>query len=147
MVILTSKSPEETFRIAADFAKTAQVGLVLGLIGDLGAGKTQFVKGFALGLGITERVHSPTFTLVNEYRSGRLPCYHLDLYRLDTPDQIHSAGLEQYFQPEGAVTLIEWFDRARGLVPTSERLIVVQISTPASAEDNERTIAYEDPRT
>jgi tRNA threonylcarbamoyladenosine biosynthesis protein TsaE len=147
MVTLTSKSPEDTFRIAADFAKSAQPGLVLGLIGDLGAGKTQFVKGFAAGLGITERVHSPTFTLVNEYRSGRVRCYHLDLYRLDTPEQIHSAGLEQYFQPEGAVTLIEWFDRARGIVPTSERLIVVQISAPASAEDNERSIAYEDPCT
>jgi tRNA threonylcarbamoyladenosine biosynthesis protein TsaE len=145
MVTLTSKSPEDTFRIAADFAKSAQPGLVLGLIGDLGAGKTQFVKGFAAGLGITERVHSPTFTLVNEYRSGRVRCYHLDLYRLDTPEQIHSAGLEPYFQPEGAVTLIEWFDRARGIVPTSERLIVVQISAPASAEDNERSISYEDP--
>lgn len=147
MVTLTSKSPEETFRIAAEFARTAQPGLVLGLVGDLGAGKTQFVKGFAAGLGITERVHSPTFTLVNEYRSGRIACYHLDLYRLDTPDQIHGAGLDQYFQPRNAVTLIEWFDRARGLVPTSDRLIVVQISAPASAEDNERTLAYEDPRT
>ena len=147
MVTLTSKSPEETFRIAAEFARTAQAGLVLGLVGDLGAGKTQFVKGFAAGLGITERVHSPTFTLVNEYRSGRIACYHLDLYRLDSPDQIHGAGLDQYFQPRNAVTLIEWFDRARGLVPTSDRLIVVQISAPASAEDNERTLAYEDPRT
>ena len=146
MVILTSKSPEETFCIAADFAKSVQPGLVLGLIGDLGAGKTQFVKGFAAGLGITERVHSPTFTLVNEYRTGRLPCYHLDLYRLDTPEQIHSAGLEPYFQPLDAVTLIEWFDRARGLVPTSNRLIVVQISAPASGKENERTIAYENSR-
>src|SRR5688500_8014715 len=127
MVTHISKSPEETFRLASEFALQAQPGLVLGLIGDLGAGKTQFVNGFAAGLGITERVHSPTFTLVNEYRSGRLPCYHLDLYRLDTPDQIHSAGLEQYFQPDGGVTLIEWFDRARGLVPILNRLIVVQI--------------------
>src|SRR5688572_20985699 len=103
MVTLTSKSPEETFRIAAEFAKNAHPGLVLGLIGDLGAGKTQFAKGFASGLGITERVHSPTFTLVNEYRTGRLPCYHLDLYRLDTPEQIHSAGVEPYFQPQDAV--------------------------------------------
>jgi tRNA threonylcarbamoyladenosine biosynthesis protein TsaE len=147
MVILTSKSPEETFRIAAEFAKNVQPGLVLGLVGDLGAGKTQFVKGFAAGLGITERVHSPTFTLVNEYRSGRVPCFHLDLYRLDTPEQIQSAGVETYFQPQGAITLIEWFDRARGLIPTSERLIVVQISALPSAAENERTIAYEDPRT
>ena len=63
MVTLISKSPEETFQIAANFASKAQPGLVLGLVGDLGAGKTQFVKGFAAGLGITERVHSSTFTL------------------------------------------------------------------------------------
>jgi tRNA threonylcarbamoyladenosine biosynthesis protein TsaE len=146
MVILTSKSPEETFRLAAEFGKTAQPGRVLGLIGDLGAGKTQYVKGFASGLGITERVHSPTFTLVNEYRSGRLPCFHLDLYRLETTEQILAAGLEPYFRPAGAITLIEWFDRARDLVSTSDRLIVVRISAAASANENERTIAYEDPR-
>jgi tRNA threonylcarbamoyladenosine biosynthesis protein TsaE len=145
MVTLTSKSPEETFRLAAEFARTAQPGLVLGLIGDLGAGKTQYVKGFASGLGITERVHSPTFTLVNEYRSGRLPCYHLDLYRLETSEQIHGAGLEPYFQPDGAITLVEWFDRARDLVRASDRLIVVRINAPASASSNERTIVYEDP--
>ena len=147
MVILTSKSPEETFRIAAELGNTAQPGLVMGLVGDLGAGKTQYVKGFASGLGITERVHSPTFTLVNEYLSGRIPCYHLDLYRLETAEQIHSAGLESYFQPENAVTLIEWFDRARNLVPTSDRLLVVQISASPSGNENERTIAYEDPGT
>ncbi len=131
--------------MAAEFGKSARAGLVLGLVGDLGAGKTQYVKGFASGLGITERVHSPTFTRVNESRSGQLPCYHLDLYRLETPEQIHAAGLEPYLQPEGAVTVIEWFDRARDLVPISNRLVVVQISAPSSANDNERTIAYEDP--
>src|SRR5688572_28044569 len=109
MVTLISRSPDQTFQIASNFASKEQIGLVVGLIGDLGAGKTQFVKGFAAGLGIAERVHSPTFTLVNEYRSGRLPCYHLDLYRLETAEQILSAGLEQYFAPENAVTLIEWF--------------------------------------
>jgi len=147
MVILTSKSPEETFRLASEFGKTAEPGLVLGLVGDLGAGKTQYVKGFASGLGITERVHSPTFTLVNEYRSGRIPCHHLDLYRLETTEQIHSAGLEPYFQPKDTITVIEWFDRARGLVPASDRLIVIQIGAHASGNENERTIAYEDPRT
>src|SRR5687768_9808159 len=147
MVIHTSKSPEETFRLAAEFGRTAEPGLVLGLVGDLGAGKTQYVKGFASGLGITERVHSPTFTLVNEYRSGRIPCFHLDLYRLETPEQIHSAGLEPYFQPEGAITLIEWFDRSRGLVPTTERLVIMQIAAAPSGNGTERTIAYEDPRT
>jgi tRNA threonylcarbamoyladenosine biosynthesis protein TsaE len=133
--------------MAAEFGKSAQPGLVLGLVGDLGAGKTQYVKGFASGLGITERVHSPTFTLVNEYRSGRIPCYHLDLYRLETAEQIHSAGLEPYFQPTEAITVIEWFDRARSLVPTSDRLLVIQIAAPPSGSENERIISYEDPRT
>ena len=147
MVTLTSKSPEETFRIGADFARTAQAGLVLGLIGDLGAGKTQFVKGFASGLGITERVHSPTFTLVNEYGTGRVPCYHLDLYRLETAEQIQSAALDSYLQPEGAVTVIEWFDRARAIIPASDRLIIVEIRAAAPGKENERTIEYENSRT
>ena len=143
MVTHISRSPEETFRLGSEFAAKAQPGLVLGLIGDLGAGKTQFVKGFAAGLGITERVHSPTFTLVNEYRSGRIPCYHLDLYRLETPGQILAAGLEQYLQPQDGVTLIEWFDRAREL-EIQGRLYVVYIQ---ASSETEREIAYEDPRT
>jgi tRNA threonylcarbamoyladenosine biosynthesis protein TsaE len=146
MVILTSRNPEDTFRLGAEFAAKAEPGLVLGLVGDLGAGKTQYVKGFARGLGITERVHSPTFTLVNEYRSGRVPCYHLDLYRLENAEQIVSAGLEPYFRPENAITLIEWFDRAGHDIPTSHRLVVVHISAMNTARETERTIAYEDPR-
>lgn len=143
MVTLISKSPEETFQIAANFAAKSPPGLVLGLVGDLGAGKTQFVKGFAAGLGISERVHSPTFTLVNEYRSGRVPCYHLDLYRLESPEQILAAGLESYFAPENAITLIEWFDRARDQIPVPGRLLIVYLKT---CGENEREIAYEDPR-
>jgi tRNA threonylcarbamoyladenosine biosynthesis protein TsaE len=141
MVIRISKSPEETFEFGAELAAQAEPGLVLGLIGDLGAGKTQFVKGFAAGLGITERVHSPTFTLVNEYRSGRIPCYHLDLYRLDTPDQILGAGLEPYFRPDAAITIIEWFDRAENQFPISARVITVRID---SQSETQRTLNYED---
>lgn len=143
MVTHISRSPEETLRLGADLAATASSGLVVGLIGDLGAGKTQFVKGFAAGLGITERVHSPTFTLVNEYRSGRLPCFHIDLYRLETPEQIFGAGLEQYLNPESGVTLIEWFERAQDLqIPG--RLQIVSIET---ISETERQIRYDDSRT
>ena len=127
--------------MAAEYSANAKPGLVVGLIGDLGAGKTQYVKGFAAGLGITERVHSPTFTLVNEYRSGRLPCYHLDLYRLETAEQMMAAGLEEYLRPEGAVTLIEWFDRAQGQFAVAERLLIVRIHSPS---ETERLISYED---
>ena len=140
MVTRISKSPEETFRLASVLAIQSEPGLIIGLIGDLGAGKTQFVKGFAHGLGITERIHSPTFTLVNEYRSGRIPCFHLDLYRLDSAEQILASGLEQYFKPEGEITLIEWFDRADG-IPISGRLLKVRIEHQS---ETERMITYED---
>ena len=90
--------------------RRADSGLVVTLSGDLGAGKTQIAKGFARGLGVTERVHSPTFTLVNVYSSGRLICFHLDLYRLETSEQMASAGIEDYLKPKG-VTLIEWAER------------------------------------
>jgi len=105
-----SHSPEETQALGEAWGRAATSGLVIALSGDLGAGKTQLAKGVARSLGITERVHSPTFTLVNPYAGGRLPFYHVDLYRLDTPDQILAAGLEEYFHPDG-VSVIEWAER------------------------------------
>lgn len=90
--------------------RVAKHGLVLALSGDLGAGKTQLVKGIARGLGVTARVHSPTFTLVNEYGGGRLKLFHLDLYRLETPAQLLSAGIEEFLSPDG-MTVIEWAER------------------------------------
>lgn len=110
MVTFISHSPAETGSLGERWGRAAQRGLVIGLSGDLGAGKTQFVKGLARGLGITARVHSPTFTLVNEYGGGRLRLFHLDLYRLETRGQIVSAGLEEFLQPDG-VTVIEWAEK------------------------------------
>jgi tRNA threonylcarbamoyladenosine biosynthesis protein TsaE len=110
MATFISHSPGETEELGEAWGRMAQRGLVIGLSGELGAGKTQLVKGFARGLGITARVHSPTFTLINVYAGGRLTLYHLDLYRLDTREQIIAAGLEEYLRPEG-VTVIEWADR------------------------------------
>lgn len=92
------------------WGRTAQSGLLVGLCGDLGAGKTQLVKGFALGLDITARVHSPTFALVNIYAGGRLTLFHLDLYRLETNEQILAAGLDEYRAPAG-VAVVEWAER------------------------------------
>src|SRR4026207_1524521 len=94
---IISRSPAETEALGEAFAREAKPGWVIGLTGDLGAGKTQLVKGIARGLGIASRIQSPTFTLVHEYREGRLPLYHIDLYRLDTREQIVVAGLEDYF--------------------------------------------------
>lgn len=90
------------------WGRAARPGWVIGLTGDLGAGKTQLIKGFARGLGIANRIQSPTFALVNEHHGGRLPLAHIDLYRLETPEQIVGAGLEDYFHPTHGVTVVEW---------------------------------------
>jgi tRNA threonylcarbamoyladenosine biosynthesis protein TsaE len=105
-----SHSPAETESLGEAWGRAAQRGLVIGLSGDLGAGKTQLVRGLARGLGCTTRVHSPTFTLVNVYEGGRLPLFHLDLYRLETREQIHGAGVDEYLEPDG-VAVIEWAER------------------------------------
>ena len=114
-----SHSVAETAALGEQWGRAAESGLVIGLSGDLGAGKTQFVKGLARGLGIAERVHSPTFALVNIYSGGRLMLFHLDLYRLDTRQQIVAAGLEEYLNPAG-VTVIEWAERWFPLVQSLE---------------------------
>ena len=108
---LITRTPEETMALGERWAAEAKAGWVIGLSGDLGAGKTQLVKGLARGLGCQGKVTSPTFGLINEYFDGRLPLAHLDLYRLDTPGQIIGAGLEPYLvQPEG-VSVVEWIER------------------------------------
>jgi tRNA threonylcarbamoyladenosine biosynthesis protein TsaE len=111
MATLISNSPEETRALGESWGGAAQPGLVIGLTGDLGAGKTQLVKGIALGLGITTRVTSPSFALVNEYRTGRLPLFHLDLYRLDTLEQILGAGLAEYLLDPPGLAVVEWIER------------------------------------
>lgn len=145
MATFTSHSPAETESLGERWGREAVRGLVIALTGDLGAGKTQLVKGLARGLGITARVHSPTFTLVNEYTGGRLRLCHLDLYRLETPEQIRSAGLDDYLHPDG-VAVIEWAERWSdcGLRTTPDApLLRVLIEV---TDDNERRITYEDSR-
>ncbi|HEV2207887.1 MAG TPA: tRNA (adenosine(37)-N6)-threonylcarbamoyltransferase complex ATPase subunit type 1 TsaE [Verrucomicrobiae bacterium] len=110
MATFISHSPDETIALGERLGLELRSGQVIALCGELGAGKTQFVKGVASGLGTSARVHSPTFALVNVYAGGRLRLYHLDLYRLETPEQIRSAGLEEYLAPVG-VTVIEWAER------------------------------------
>ena len=133
---LITRSPAETEMLGERWGREARRGWVIGLSGDLGAGKTQLVKGLARGLGVTARVHSPTFTLVNEYAGGRLLLFHLDLYRLETPDQITAAGLEEYLQPDGA-TVIEWAER----LEDGRRIKRVQIEITGQTE---RRIVYDD---
>jgi len=114
MATFISHSPAETEALGEKFGRAAERGLVIALSGDLGAGKTQFVRGVARGLETPGRVHSPTFTLVNEYGGGRMKLFHLDLYRLETPQQVLSAGVEEYLKPDG-VSVIEWAERIWGL--------------------------------
>src|SRR5690349_16406327 len=102
-----SHSPAETEALGESWGRAAVPALVIGVTGELGAGKTQLVKGLARGLGISARVHSPTFTLVNEYAGGRLTLFHLDLYRLEMREQIVAAGLEEYLRNPAGVTVVE----------------------------------------
>ena len=138
-----SHSPAETESLGVQFGRAAARGLVIALNGDLGAGKTQFVRGLARGLGIPARVHSPTFTLVNEYGGGRLKLFHLDLYRLETPEQILSAGVEDYLAPEG-VTVIEWAERVFGGGQRPAGLAGLKNVSIEIAGESERKIIYDD---
>ncbi len=113
----TSQSALETVALGERLGLAAQPGWVFALSGDLGAGKTQLVKGIARGLGIPGRIQSPTFALVQEHLDGRLPLYHLDLYRLRDTRDIVGAGLEGYFAPIDGVSVIEWFERWDGPRP------------------------------
>jgi tRNA threonylcarbamoyladenosine biosynthesis protein TsaE len=142
---IISHSPAETEALGEQFGRAAKHGWVIALSGDLGAGKTQFVKGLARGLGVTARVHSPTFTLVNEYGGGRLKLFHLDLYRLETPAQILSAGIEEFFSPDGAA-VIEWAERLESAVSSrksaaANKMMLVRIEIVG---ESERKIIYDD---
>ena len=118
---LTTHSEEETAEAGRELAATLSAGDVLLLYGDLGAGKTAFVRGLAEGLGISrDEVSSPTFTLIQEYRGGRLPMFHVDLYRLDDPREIDDLGLEE-IAAEG-VLAIEWAEKLRR--PPAEAIAV-----------------------
>jgi len=102
---------ERMREVASRLAAALAPGDVIALAGDLGAGKTEFVKGLAAGLGVPEKdVTSPTFTIVQTYPGGRIPLHHVDLYRLETPDELVNIGLDELFR-EDAVVAVEWFDR------------------------------------
>ena len=100
-------SPDETRALGRTLAQALQGGAVVAFTGDLGAGKTAFVSGMAEGLGIEERVTSPTFTIVNEYEGGRLPLFHFDMYRLGSADELFHIGWEDYLA-RGGVCAVEW---------------------------------------
>ena len=129
---VTTCSEDETRGLAAALAAVAQPGDRIALIGPLGAGKTQFAKGFARGLGVSEVVNSPSFTLMAEY-AGRLPLFHQDLYRLAGADEILGGGLLDERQSDG-VTLSEWGERLPGTLDPDRLTVRIEIS----AEDERR---------
>lgn len=114
-VQVSSGTAEATREIGARLGQQARPGDIFAVCGDLGAGKTCLIQGVAAGLGVAEPVTSPTFILIAEY-AGRLPLYHVDLYRTDSLDEIRALGLEELLRGEG-VTVIEWADKAEALLP------------------------------
>jgi tRNA threonylcarbamoyladenosine biosynthesis protein TsaE len=117
--------PDDTRRLAWALAPLLRRGDVLALVGPLGAGKTLFVEALFSALGARDHVRSPSFVLVNEY-SARIPLYHMDLYRLESPDDLEDIGIDEYFYGDGIVA-VEWADRAMSRLPHEHILIELQL--------------------
>ena len=123
-MVMESYSAEETFRLGEMTGAKLKPGTVICLDGDLGAGKTVFVKGVAKGLGVTDTVCSPTFTILQEYRDGRMPLYHFDVYRIEDPEEMYEIGFDDYLYGEG-VCLIEWAKNVAELIPEGALKITI----------------------
>ncbi len=131
MASFTSNSPAETEAFGRQLAQELGPGSVLALTGELGAGKTQFVKGLAAGLGSSAAVTSPTFTIVHEYAGGRFPVYHFDFFRLEDQQSTARLGLDDYFFGDG-VSVIEWADRFPDLIPKNARWLAFEMKSESS---------------
>lgn len=135
---MITSSANETMEFAKEFAKTIKAPKIIVLSGDLGAGKTTFTKGFAEGLGVSEIITSPTFTLLNEY-SGKERMYHFDMYRLSSKEEAYELGFEDYFKKNDGIVLVEWAENVEGLFsPPYTKITIEKIS------DNEREIKIEE---
>ena len=124
-MIIETRSPEETFELGKKIGEAAKPGQVYTLNGDLGGGKTVFTQGVAAGLGITEPVSSPTFTIVQVYEEGRLPFYHFDVYRIGDIEEMEEIGYDDYFFGEG-ICLIEWAELIRDILPEKRIEITIE---------------------
>ena len=120
MATIILPDAEATISFGRSYAAKLEAGSVIALCGDLGAGKTHFVKGLAAGLGAAADVTSPTFTLIHEYLGGRLPLFHFDLYRLESEDELLRIGFDEYVDAGGALAL-EWADKFPALLPAGTR--------------------------
>ena len=124
-MIIETRSPEETFELGKKIGEAAKPGQVYTLNGDLGVGKTVFTQGVAAGLGITEPVSSPTFTIVQVYEEGLLPFYHFDVYRIGDIEEMEEIGYDDYFFGEG-ICLIEWAELIRDILPEKRIEITIE---------------------
>lgn len=123
--IVESYSPEDTSALAEKLVLNAKPGTVFALSGDLGVGKTIFAKGMARGLGISEPVVSPTFTILQEYHSGRIPFYHFDVYRIEEPEEMEETGFDDAIYGDG-VSLIEWAEMIEDIMPEHYTKILIE---------------------
>jgi tRNA threonylcarbamoyladenosine biosynthesis protein TsaE len=139
-MVVETYSDKETLEFGKKLGSEAGPGAIFCLDGDLGTGKTVIAKGIALGLGITEPVSSPTFTVIKEYHEGRLPFYHFDVYRIEDPVEMDEIGYEDYFFGDG-VTVIEWSDMIQELIPQSA--IKIKLSKDMSKGFDYRRISVE----
>ena len=131
----TTNSPEETEALGASLAQELEPGAVLAFTGDLGAGKTAFVRGLARGLGCPGRVTSPTFTIVNEYEGGRLPLFNFDMYRLGSADELFDIGWEDYLA-RGGVCAVEWSENVAEALEAD----CLRVDIRRGERDNQRII-------
>ena len=139
-MVIETRSPEETFALGEKLGREAKPGQIYTLNGDLGTGKTVFTQGFAAGLGITEPVNSPTFTILQVYEEGRMPFYHFDVYRIGDVEEMDEIGYEDCFYGEG-VCPIEWAELIEEILP--EKVIVVTIEKDLEQGFDYRKITLE----
>lgn len=140
-MIIETHDPEETFEVGRKIGMNAKPGQIYTLTGDLGVGKTVFTQGVAAGLGITEPVNSPTFTIIQEYEDGRLPFYHFDVYRIGDLEEMEEIGYDDYFFGQG-ICLIEWAELIEEILP--EKRIEVTIEKDLEKGFEYRKITIEE---
>ena len=138
MAEFVTNSPEETEMLGCRLGERLEPGAVVAFTGDLGAGKTAFTRGLARGLGISDRVTSPTFTIVNEYEGGRLPLFHFDMYRLGSADELFDIGWEDYLR-RGGVCAVEWSENVEEALEED----AVRVDIRRGDRENERIISVE----
>ena len=140
-MVIETNTPEETYEAGKKIGEKARAGQIYTLTGDLGVGKTVFTQGVAAGLGITEPVNSPTFTIIQEYEDGRLPFYHFDVYRIADLEEMEEIGYDDYFFGQG-ICLIEWAELIEEILP--EKRIEVTIEKDLDKGFDYRKITIEE---